>query len=105
MTRKEAIAELKSTIKQLAQEQKEEKKVIHQDHSVLGPDTVWSTFTSIWRRKIEINAHLNIYAEMRGKDYRHYSSDEWMERATKDREGGVRREFAFTEDAPAAQAS
>lgn len=65
--RKEKLAELKDEIKQLAQEQKEDKAILRQPHN----SNTWKTMCDCYRRAMKITAYLNFYNEVRGKEYRH----------------------------------
>lgn len=67
MTRQEAIEEIKEAIKSLTAIQIKAKKELRQPHT---KDT-WSTQRSAWVRAAEITSILNLYNELRGKEYRH----------------------------------
>lgn len=116
MTRREAIQKMKSRIKELAAEQKEEKKVTRQNHDEYhrkwsewadqlhamgkypwdvkdGLKSMSSLWMSIASRRGYITACLNVYLEMRGKEYRHVNQNEDERRDVEDLERGMRHEF------------
>jgi hypothetical protein len=120
MTRKEAIQKMKSRIKQLAAEQKVEKKIVRSDHAVYnakyeawadqvramgkrpwevkdGPRAMWRVWDSLASRRGYITACLNVYNEMRGKSYRHINQNEDERRDVEDLERGLRHEFGIEE--------
>lgn len=123
MTRKEAVAAMKSRIKELAAEQKEEKKITHQNHEeyhakwnawyaqirAMGkyvwdvkdrPRTLGDVFYSVHSRCRLITAFLNVYNEARGKTYRHVKRDDLERAQIEELEEEIRCEFAdaFTSD-------
>jgi hypothetical protein len=67
MTIKEAIPELKESIKSLTAAQIQDKKVLRQPHT---SDT-WEVMMRAWNRSCEITLFLNLYNELRGKPYQH----------------------------------
>lgn len=67
MTIKEAIKELKETIKSLTDKQIQDKKELRQPHNY---DT-YIVQTAAWNRSAEITVFLNLYNELRGEEYRH----------------------------------
>lgn len=120
MTRKEAIQKMKGRIKQLAAEQRDEKKVVRSDHRAYnakyeawaeevrkmgkhpwevkdGPKAMWRVWASLSSRRGYITACLNVYLEMRGKAYRHINQDEDERRDVEDVERGLRHEFGVEE--------
>jgi len=75
MTRKEAIAEIKETIKVLTVEQIEDKKILREPHD----GSTWSTMSSANSRAGKITIYLNFYNELRGEPYQHSTDkyDDW----------------------------
>lgn len=72
MTRKEAIAEIKETIKSLTTEQIEDKKILRQPHN----DETWRNMSSGYIRAGKITFYLNWYNRLRGEVIRH-STDKY----------------------------
>lgn len=71
MTRREAVKELKKQIKEKAQEQKERRLQLAKPHHEIGVQTAGSLMSAKWRERITITALLNLYNELRGREYRH----------------------------------
>lgn len=76
MTTRDAIWQLKTTIKELAATQKKE-KASRKGYPVHGQSALWC---AIYRRSSEITACLNFYLALRGKPYRHGAPDEYLDK-------------------------
>jgi hypothetical protein len=121
MTRKEAIATLKNRIKQLAADQKEDREITRQNHETYnakydawreqlfamgkyphqvksgGVRSLYDVWSSIGRRKAEITAALNLYLELRGKEYRH-NVPEWYDADYAEWTASMRRAYAVVQE-------
>lgn len=67
MERKELIAKTKIKIKELTEEQIQDKKILRKPHT----ENTWQTMTHAHKRALKITLFLNFYNQIRNKTYQH----------------------------------